>query len=133
MSDKLKDSIIEQKDLEVDEYEMEDRVSDNTYYPIAKKRVYIQLEKPNNNAQLYNIEEIIDSSIAILLRRKETDGLSKEDWKRLTDIVKMKLDISKMELNTKKTSILEGKTNEEIIELVDMAKASLSEDEDDDE
>ena len=122
-NDKLKDAV-EEEVLELDTDE-EDVKVDSAWYPREKRVIQIEMKQPTLNSQLFSIEQIIDSSLAILMARKEQGELNKQDWKRLNDLVEMKFKLSKLDLVTKQTSILEGKTDQEIIELVEAARDSL--------
>jgi len=120
--DKLKESIITEEEL--NQEEPDETTTDIAFYPRQHKTVRFEVVRPSKNAQLYNIEEILTSALAILLVRKEREELSKQDWKRLKEIVDMKLKLTKLDLVSQQTSLLEGKTD---IEIHEMARKILVE------
>jgi len=131
MTDKLKDSIITEEEIDTKSEEGPPEVIERAWYPAVKKKVYIDHQNPTLNSQLCNIEQVLNASLAILLARKESGELSTQDWKRLGDIVEMRLKIAKLENVSKKTSMLEDKTDQEIIEMVELAKTVLGDDDED--
>ena len=124
----LKSSITKEVKIEVendDDKQLPEKV-EGVYVPVVRKVVRCEVERPTRNAQLYNIEALINSSLALLLARKEQEGeLSKTDWKRLQDMVSMLEKIEKLGLLQAQKNVLEGKSIEQVIELVEDAKATL--------
>ena len=111
----------------------DEKIDEETWLPVRTTKVAITSPSASKNWQIYNINKILESSLAILLSKKAQEELSNQEWRRLNDIVDMHLKLSKLDLNNKQTSILEGKTDAEIIEIVELAKATLGVIEDDEE
>lgn len=82
---------------------------------------------PKRDQALYSIESIYYSQLALLTEKaKTTEGLNEKDWKRLKDIMKVISTATDIELNTTKKSVLEGLTDDEVLELVEEAKRKLA-------
>ena len=78
---------------------------------------------------LYSIEAVFYAQLATLQEKaKGAQGLSDKEWKQLKDIMKVISQATDIDLNTTRKSLLEGLSDEEVLELVEQAKRKLADD-----
>jgi len=87
---------------------------------------YFEVRKSANES-ISQMEDIIDAQILVLYNIQATEGrLNDKEFAKLEKLVKMKDTMLELKRETKKESLLEGKTEDEIRELAQSALEHLN-------